>query len=258
MSISEFDLTGKVAVITGAGRGLGKAMAIGLAACGADMVLAARSENEIEATAEGCRRHKVKALAVQTDIRDSAACDWLIAEAVRAFGKIDIAVCNAAAGIHGPAADMPDEDWARVIATSLTGYFNVARSAGRQMIRQGKGGSIVAVSANSSEVGYSELAAAASAKGGVDQLCRNLAVEWGGHNIRVNSINPGYTDHVPSYGDVSPGAGEDLDDGVRVMTPLGRRGRVNEFVWPVVFLASDASSYITGVNLRIDGGYAIK
>jgi gluconate 5-dehydrogenase len=258
MSVSEFDLTGKVAVITGAGRGLGKAMAIGLASCGASVVLGARSAKEIEAVAESCRARKAKALAIQTDIRDSTACDRLIDEAVRAFGKVDIVVCNAAAGIHGPAADMPDDDWSRVIATSLTGYFNIARSAGRQMIRQGRGGSIIAISANSSEVGYAELTAAASAKGGVDQLCRNLAVEWGGHSIRVNSINPGYTDHVPSYGDVSPGAGDDLDDGVRVMTPLGRRGRVSEFVWPVVFLASDASSYITGVNLRIDGGYAIK
>ena len=114
------------------------------------------------------------------------------------------------------------------------------------------------MSANSSVVGYSELTAAASAKGAVDQMCRNLAVEWGVHGIRVNSINPGYTEHVPGYGDVDPGAGIPLDDGIRQMTPLGRRGRVEEFAGPCVFLASDASSYITGMNIMVDGGYSIK
>jgi NAD(P)-dependent dehydrogenase (short-subunit alcohol dehydrogenase family) len=258
MSTSQFSLAGKTAIVTGAGRGLGKAIGLGLASCGADVVLASRTLAELQTVAGQCRSFGVRAEPLVTDITASSQCDSLVQFCVERFGKIDIAVCNAAAGIHGPAATMPDADWAKVIAVSLSGYFNVARSAGRQMIAQGKGGSIIAVSANSSEVGYEELTAAASAKGGVDQMCRNLAVEWGPHAIRVNSINPGYTEHVPSYGDVSPGAGGDIDEGVRIMTPLGRRGRVSEFVWPAVFLASEASSYITGVNLRIDGGYAVK
>lgn len=258
MSVSEFSLTGSTVIITGAGRGLGKAMAIGIASCGANVVLAARTESELLAVEKQCQVHKVGTLVVPTDIVDSNATDKLVEKAVGKFGRLDAMVCNAAAGIHGPAETMPDGDWNKVIAISLTGYFNLARSSGRQMIAQGEGGSIIAVSANSSEVGYSELTAAASAKGAVDQMCRNLAVEWGHHGIRVNSVNPGYTEHVPGYGDVSPGAGGDIDEGVRQMTPLGRRGRVPEFVWPVVFLASRASSYISGVNLRIDGGYAIK
>jgi gluconate 5-dehydrogenase len=203
MSVEAFSLSGKTAVVTGAGRGLGKAMALGLASCGANVFVGARTSS-------------------------------------------------------GPAAGMVQADWSRVVAVGLTGYFNVAQAAGEQMIRQGKGGSIIAVSANSSVVGYAELTAAAAAKGGVDQMCRNLAVEWGEYGIRVNSINPGYTEHVPGYGDVSPGAGSTIEEGVRLMTPLGRRGRVSEFVWPVVFLASDAASYITGVSLMVDGGYVVK
>jgi NAD(P)-dependent dehydrogenase (short-subunit alcohol dehydrogenase family) len=258
MGLTEFSLAGTTAIVTGAGRGLGKAMAIGLASCGANVVLAARTVEELNAVQQECAAFGVGTLVVPTDITLSDQTDHVVEEAIKRFGSVETAICNAAAGIHGPAETMPNADWNKVIAVSLTGYFNVARSAGRQMIRQGNGGSIVAVSANSSEVGYSELTAAASAKGAVDQMCRNLAVEWGHHGIRVNSVNPGYTEHVPGYGDVSPGAGEDLDAGIRMMTPLGRRGRVPEFVWPVVFLASGASSYITGVNIRIDGGYAIK
>ncbi|MFO1088040.1 MAG: SDR family oxidoreductase [Hyphomicrobiales bacterium] len=253
-----FSLDGKVAVVTGAGRGLGKAIALGLASSGAAVVVGARTAEEVEQVAEQCRSAGGRAVAVSADITVRADCDRLVDVATSTFGGIDIAVCNAAAGVHGPAATMSEAAWNKVMAISVTGYFNVAQAAGREMIRRGSRGSIIAISANSSVVGYAELTAAAAAKGAVDQMCRNLAVEWGEHGIRVNSINPGYTEHVPGYGDVSPGAGESIDDGVRMMTPLGRRGRVSEFVWPCVFLASEASSYITGVNLMIDGGYSVK
>ncbi len=256
--MSPFSLDGKVAVVTGAGRGLGKAIAMGLAASGAAVVVGARTVEEVERTAEQCRSAGGRAVAVRADIIERADCDRLVDVAASTFGGVDIAVCNAAAGVHGPAATMSEAAWNKVMAISITGYFNVAQAAGREMIRRGAGGSIIAVSANSSIVGYAQLTAAAAAKGAVDQMCRNLAVEWGEHGVRVNSINPGYTEHVPGYGDVSPGAGDSIDDGVRMMTPLGRRGRVPEFVWPCVFLASEASSYITGVNLMIDGGYSVK
>lgn len=253
-----FSLDGKVAVITGAGRGLGKAIALGLASSGAAVVLGSRTMADVEQVAEQCRIAGAKALAARADITERADCEHLIKLATTSFGGIDIAVCNAAAGVHGPAATMTEAEWNKVMEISITGYFNVAQAAGREMINRGTHGSIIAISANSSIVGYSELTAAAAAKGAVDQMCRNLAVEWGEHGIRVNSINPGYTEHVPGYGDVSPGAGDSIDDGIRVMTPMGRRGRVPEFVWPCVFLASEASSYITGVNLMIDGGYSVK
>jgi NAD(P)-dependent dehydrogenase (short-subunit alcohol dehydrogenase family) len=253
-----FSLDGKVAVVTGAGRGLGKAIALGLASSGAAVVVGARTATEVEQVAEQCRVAGGRAIGVRADITERADCDRLVDVATSTFGGIDIAVCNAAAGVHGPATTTSESAWNKVMAISITGYFNIAQAAGREMIRRGTRGSIIALSANSSLVGYAELTAAATAKGAVDQMCRNLAVEWGEHGIRVNSINPGYTEHVPGYGDVSPGAGESIDDGVRMLTPLGRRGRVSEFVWPCVFLASEASSYITGVNLMIDGGYSVK
>lgn len=253
-----FSLDGKVAIVTGAGRGLGKAIAKGLASSGAAVVVGARTLSEVEEVADQCRIAGGRAVAVRADITERDDCDRLVDIAMSTFGGIDIAVCNAAAGVHGPAATICEAAWNKAMAISITGYFNVAQAAGREMIRRNTRGSIIAVSANSSVVGYAELTAAAAAKGAVDQMCRNLAVEWGEHGIRVNSINPGYTEHVPGYGDVSPGTGEGIDDGIRIMTPMGRRGRVSEFVWPCVFLASEASSYITGVNLMIDGGYSVK
>lgn len=121
-----------------------------------------------------------------------------------------------------------------------------------------KAGSIIMVSANSSTVGYHELVGVATAKGGVDQMARNMAVEWGQYKIRVNTINPGFTEHVPDDGaDVTPGDGGDLEAEIRRTTPMQRRGSVGEIAAPAVFLASDAASFVTGVNIRVDGGYAI-
>ena len=253
-----FSLAGKTAVITGAGRGFGRAIAIGFAAQGANVALGARTELELGATAAQCIAVGGKAVSLATDITSRAACQRLVETAISSFGGVDIAFCNAATGLLGPAESISEADWNYEMQVTIAGYFNVAQSAGRQMIRQGRGGSIIAMSANASIVGYAGLTAGAAAKGAVDQMCRNLALEWGGHGIRVNSMNPGYTEHVPAYGDVSTGAGDNLEDGIRMMTPMGRRGRIEEFVWPAIFLASDASSFVSGTSLVVDGGYSIK
>jgi gluconate 5-dehydrogenase len=253
-----FSLAGKTAVVTGAGRGFGRAVAIGFAARGANVAVGARTQRELDATVAQCVAAGAKATALATDIADREACRRLVSHAVGRFGGVDIAFCNAATGLFGPAESISEADWQREMQVSIAGYFNIAQAAGRQMIAQGRGGSIIAMSANASIVGYGELTAGAAAKGAIDQMCRNLALEWGTHAIRVNSMNPGYTEHVPDYGDVSSGAGDDLEGGIRMMTPLGRRGRIEEFVWPAIFLASDAASFITGVSLVVDGGYVIK
>lgn len=258
MPTDVFSLAGKTAVVTGAGRGFGRAIAIGFAGRGANVVVGARTERELTATVAECLARGGKAAALPTDITSREACQRLIERAVAAFGGVDIVFCNAATGLFGPAESISETDWNREMQVTIGGYFNVAQSAGRQMIKQRRGGSIIAMSANASIVGYAELTAGAAAKGAVDQMCRNLALEWGCHGIRVNSINPGYTEHVPEYGDVSTGAGEDLEGGIRMMTPLGRRARIEELVWPAIFLASDASSFITGASLVVDGGYSIK
>ncbi len=258
MQTDMFSLAGKIAVVTGAGRGFGRAIALGFAARGAKVVVGARTERELAATVAECVARGGEAASLETDISSRAACRRLVELAVGRFGGVDIAFCNAATGLFGPAENISEADWNLEMQVTIAGYFNVAQSAGLQMIKQGRGGSIIAMSANASIVGYAELTAGAAAKGAVDQMCRNLALEWGVHGIRVNSMNPGYTEHVPEYGDVSSGAGEDLEGGIRMMTPMARRGRIEEFIGPAVFLASDASSFVTGTSLVVDGGYSIK
>lgn len=258
MPDNPFDLTGKVAVVTGSGRGLGKGIAIAVGAAGARVVTCSRTLAEAEATAATIRDAGGSATALTVDITQRAECERLVAETVRQLGSLDIMVINASSNRHGPALELSEEFWNECIAIELTGHFNCAQATGAQMATQDTGGSIIMVSANSSVVGYAELITTATAKGGVDQMARNLAVEWGNRGIRVNTINPGYTEHLPPAGDVMPGDSDDIEADLRRLTPIQRRGRVEEFAWPVVFLASDAASFITGQNLMVDGGYSIK
>lgn len=257
MIINPFSLDGKVAIVTGSGRGLGKGVAIGMGAAGARVVTCSRTLAEAEATAQEIRGAGGEALALTVDITQKASCEALVAQTLEHHGRLDVLVCNAAANLQGPALEIDEETWNTTLAVELSGYFFCAQAAAPAMIEQG-GGSIVMIGANSSMVGYAGLVTVAAAKGGVDQLVRNLAVEWGQHGIRVNSINPGYTEHLPPAGDVPPGDSGDVDEDVRRLTPLPRRGRIEEFAHPAVFLASDAASFITGQNLAVDGGYAIK
>jgi len=252
-----FQLEGKVAVVTGAGRGLGRAIALGLASAGAKVLLGSRNAEHLADTAKliADAGGTVKTAAV--DISSAEQCAALVAQAEKDYGQLDVLVCNAATNIQGPAATTSPADWRRVIDTELSGYFYLCQAAHRLM-SQRKCGSIIMVSANSSVVGYADLIGVATAKGGLDMMARNLAVEWGGVGIRVNTINPGWTEHVPPDGaDVAAGTG-DLEADIRATTPLQRRGRMEEFAFPAIFLASDASSYITGQNLIVDGGYSVK
>ena len=137
-----------------------------------------------------------------------------------------------------------------------TGYFNMRQAAYRPM-RDAGGGAIVFISASSGAVGYAGLATVATAKGALGRLARNLAVEWAPDDTRANTMNPGYTERPPASGDVNPGAG-DLEEEARNLTPLGRRGRLEEFADPVVFLASDAAAFVTGRSPMVDGGYCIE
>jgi NAD(P)-dependent dehydrogenase (short-subunit alcohol dehydrogenase family) len=256
MKAHPFGLKGKVAVVTGAGRGLGRAVALGLAAAGAELVIASRQVAHLKDTADTIERMNGTVHMLSVDITDPEACQALMAKAQSLAGRIDILVCNAATNIQGPAARMDVLDWRRVMDTELSGYFYLSRAVYPHMERAG--GSIIFISANSSKVGYSDLVGVSTAKGGLDMMARNLAVEWGAQNIRVNTINPGWTEHVPEDGaDVSAGDG-DLEDDIRATTPLQRRGKMPEFGHAAVFLASEASSYITGHNLVVDGGYSVK
>ena len=256
MTYSLFDLTDKIAIVTGAGRGLGAAMAAGLASAGAQVVCAARTESEIQETADRIADHGGKAVPLCFDATDRDSCHNLIAETCERFGRIDVMLVNHGISAAIAAEDITTDDWRKTMDINLTGCFNCAQAAGQKMIEQGQGGSIILVSSNASIVAFRGLTSYAVSKAGVDQLCRQLALEWGKHNIRVNTINPGYMTHA-MRGAEQRYHTPDLDDKIAKTTPLPRRGEPEELVGPVVFLASDSSSFVTGHIMPVDGGYTI-
>ena len=249
-----FDLTGKVAIITGSGRGLGKAIALGVAEYGATVVACSRTLAEAEVTAQEIVTAGGSALALRVDTSDRSSCEKLVADTVAAYGRLDVLVNNAGIDIIEPAEDVADEAWDQVLAINLKGYFNCSQFAGRQMLQQGTGGSILNNSSIAGEVGIKGLTAYAAAKGGVNQMTRTMAVEWASRGVRVNAFSPGYFENIMS-GATDEHARPEKRAQVLQFTPMGRRGLPDELVGPVVFLASDASSYVTGAILLIDGGY---
>jgi NAD(P)-dependent dehydrogenase (short-subunit alcohol dehydrogenase family) len=254
MSTKLFDLTGKAAIVTGAGRGLGRAMAIGLAEAGARVAVAARTISEIEETAAAITKAGGRAIAVACDAVKRADVQRLVAVTAERFGGLDVIVIDHGIGYAEKAEEITDAELDRMLAINLRGAIVCAQEAGKRMIAQGRGGSIILVSSTSSWLGFEGLTSYAAAKGGVDAAARNLALEWGPHGIRVNTINPGYMTHHMRSSD----ARHDYPEEMRVIkerTPLGRKGRPEELVGPVVFLASDASSFVTGHTMPVDGGW---
>ena len=251
-----FDLTGKTAIVTGSGRGLGRAIARGLAEAGANVVVCGRTGDVVTESAAALRENGHTVLDIVFDACDRADCQRLIDGTVERFGKLDVMVVNHGIGRAKAAENIEAEDWDEMIGVNLTGTFNCAQLAGRCMIEQGGGGSIVLTSSNASLVAFDRLTSYSVSKAGVDHLARQLALEWGKHNIRVNVINPGYmTSHMRGSEDRY----DDPSEKARVesMTPLGRKGAPEELVGPVVFLASDAASFVTGHILPVDGGWCL-
>jgi NAD(P)-dependent dehydrogenase (short-subunit alcohol dehydrogenase family) len=249
-----FDLTGKVAIVTGSGRGLGKAIALGVAHYGATVVTCSRTLSEAEATAAEIIAEGGSASALRVDTSDRDSCKALIDDTVRAHGRLDILVNNAGIDIIEPAEEVSEDSWDQVLNINLKGYFNCSQFAARQMLAQGAGGSIANNSSIAGEVGIKGLTAYAAAKGGINQMTRTMAVEWAPRGIRVNAFSPGYFENIMS-GATEEHARPEKRAQVLQFTPMGRRGLPHELVGPVVFLASDASSYVTGAILLVDGGY---
>ncbi len=257
MGFGLFDLSGKVCVVTGAGRGLGKAMALGLAEAGATVVAAARSLDEVEATAGEIAAAGGEAFALACDATDRAQVQALIDATLARAGGLDVMVANHGIALRRPAESLELEAWQRALEVNLTGAFNCAQLAARAMLAAGRGGSIIVTSSTASLVGFEGLLAYGASKGGVDQMVRQMAVEWGPKGIRVNAVNPGYTTHRMRGSEDRPDR-PNLEEEVRQMTPLGRSGAPREFVGPVIFLASEAASFVNGVILPVDGGYCAK
>ncbi|OGO50840.1 MAG: hypothetical protein A2148_03845 [Chloroflexi bacterium RBG_16_68_14] len=247
-------LDGRVAVVTGAGRGLGQQMALALAEAGADLVCAARTREQIEATAEAVRALGRRAIAVPTDVRRSEQCDALIRACLDEFGRIDVMLSNAGIGdARGQQAelwDVTDEDWRDTVDVNLSSAFYCARAASKAMIERGQGGVIVNVASGTGLRGNPTGFAYGAAKAGVVALTKSLAVMLQRYSIRCNCIIPGFVAQAPA-------ANQEIAAvfGARARYfPVQRIGEAWELGPLAVYLASDASSYVTGQGFIIDGG----
>lgn len=248
-----FDLTGRIAVITGTSRGIGRELAHGFAEAGATVVGCARSYEAAEKTAAELRAKGYEALPVLADVATPEGADAPITSAVRRYGRLDILVCNAGVNVKKKAIDFTPSEFDTVIGGNLRAYFLCAQAAARQFMRQGTGGVIVMNSSNASVAAFEDLTPYGAAKGGVDMLVRGLAAEWGPHGIRVNAFNPGYTNH--SMTEQGQAYLEQASKEIIARTPLRRMAEMREMVGPAVFLASDAASFVTGTILLADGGW---
>lgn len=250
--MNRFDLNGKTSIITGAGRGIGRSIALGYAEAGSNLVLCARSEDELAAVAEEAGKHGVDALAVPCDVSDPQQIQATVDAAVDRFGAVDVLVNNAGLTVKSPAEDYSLDDWNRILQVNLTGVFLFAQCAGRQMIRQGSG-RIINISSIAARTAITGSVAYCASKAGVDMVTKVLAVEWARHGVQVNAIGPAYieTPLVKAITDVRA----DFADNIRRRTPMARLGKPDEIVGAAIFLASGAASYMTGETVMVDGGW---
>jgi len=252
-------LEGRTAFVTGASRNIGRAIALAFAAEGADLVLNTRvNREELEAVAAECRKAGVRAVPVLGDIADVAAVDAMVKQGLAELGAIDVLVSNAAIRPHTAVTETSLEDWHRVIGVNLHSAFYLARAIVPGM-KERRRGSIIAIGGQSSLTGRPNTAAVTAAKTGLLGFVRALAAELGPFGIRANMVIPGtmdterrYAEWYPEFRQAPPGAPEQLKQ-----IPLGRLGRPEEIAAACVFLASDASAYITGDAIRVMGGRVI-
>jgi gluconate 5-dehydrogenase len=246
------DLTGRVAVVTGSTKGIGYGLALGLAQRGADLVITSRTQSDCETTAETIRKLGRRALAKSCDVTNWQSVEMLSAAVLKEFGKVDILVNNAGTAITKPAEQLTEQDWDRVINVDLKGVFFCSVIFGRTMIAQ-KAGRIVNIGSILGVIGDKQVLPYCVAKGGVIQMTKALALEWAKHNIRVNALCPGYIKTPMNEADLT--GNERIYNHIIGKTPMRRLGQVEELVGALLFLVSDASSFMTGQSLIIDGGW---
>jgi NAD(P)-dependent dehydrogenase (short-subunit alcohol dehydrogenase family) len=251
MNLQRFSLENRVAIVTGAGKGIGRAVALGLADAGADVVVAARTLSDIEKVASEIEQKGRKALAVPADVNLRDQVNSLLEKTVKEFGRIDILFNNAGGTTPISTMDMTEADWDANITLNLKSAFLCSQEVGKVMIAQKKGAiinnaSMYGLRANRANIAYG------AAKAGIINLTQNMAIELAKYNIRVNAIAPGYIVTGPHHHEWA------ARPDVICQIPLSRLGQPEDIVGAVVYLASDASLYVTGATIVIDGGLTIK
>ena len=245
-----FDLTGRVAIVTGTSRGLGQQFARALARSGADLVLTSRHADHLLAFEEEIKSLGRRAISLALDVRDQKSIEQMAADAEHAYGHIDILVNNAGMNIRKPALDVTWEDWNQILDTNLRGSFFVAQAVARRMIPRGYG-RIINIGSVTSVAGYAGLGPYTASRGGIRQLTMSLADDWGRDGVTVNCLAPGWfrTDQNKIMYEDKEWV-EYLSDRI----PMKRPGRAGDLDSAVVFLAAESSGYITGQTLLVDGG----
>jgi NAD(P)-dependent dehydrogenase (short-subunit alcohol dehydrogenase family) len=248
------DLRGAVALITGASRGLGRATALAFAEAGADLALTGRALEDLTRAAEEATKHGVRAEIFRADLRDAPAIDAMVDAAIEAFGHIDVLVNNAGvAGRERPFLELEAADWDEVLAVDLRAPALCARAVARTMVARGRG-RIINVASIAGVKPLSSLSAYCAAKGGLVQLTRVMALELARHNVQVNAVCPGYFSTPMNARFFSETAGQQV---IRRSIPMRRLGEPEELVPMIVYLASSASSFMTGSIVTVDGGHTL-
>jgi NAD(P)-dependent dehydrogenase (short-subunit alcohol dehydrogenase family) len=246
-----FDLTHRVALVTGAGRGIGHDLVLGLAGAGARVAAGVRRVEDAQEVIAAVRAAGGDAIAVSLDVTDTASIEAAVATTVASFGRLDILVNNAGLGTNHDALDATEDEWDQMFAVNVRGLFFASQAAARRMVEQGHG-RIVNVASQAGIVGIRRHAAYSASKGAVITLTKVLALEWAPMGVTVNAIAPTWV--------LTPGTAERLSDpdflrSVLDRIPLGRVGTTSELAGAVIYLASDAAAMVTGTTLVIDGGW---
>jgi len=244
-----FDLTNKVAIVTGGNGGIGFGIAQGLAKAGARLVIAARNSGKTAQAIAALQAIGVQALSVTTDVQDEASVQAMVHTTEEAFGRVDILVNNAGINIRKAPQDYTLEEWQQVLNTNLTGVFLCSRAVYPLMVREG-GGKIINIGSMTSIFGSNVSPVYAATKGGVVQFTKSLAIFWAKDNIQVNAILPGWI-----HTDLTASASSERYNFIKSRIPHGRWGEPDELAGAAVFLAGRASDYVTGIALPVDGGY---